>query len=325
MNNEELSQLIRVTKKYYLLNMKQNEIAASEKISKPTVSRLINKAKKMGYVKVELRFPPIVAEELEKELKELLSLKHVYVTESISNDKTILLSQIAEGLSMYLNEITQDNDIIGISWGETMQGVSKYLSSIKQKNGVRIVQLNGGVSRENILTSSERILTNFTEAFNAISYGLNVPSIVDNSEIAEAIMKDSKISETLTLGKKANTAIFSVGFVNDQSVLVKAGYFSEKNYQDLRNQGFVGDVCSRYLKADGSHASGELYNRVIGVNLEDIQQIENSIAIIVGEEKAMAAVGAIKGNYVNTLFTDEKTASEIIDLLRKGDIKNAGN
>lgn len=45
MTNEELSQMIRVVKKKYILEMKQNKIAKLEGISSASVSRIINKAK----------------------------------------------------------------------------------------------------------------------------------------------------------------------------------------------------------------------------------------------------------------------------------------
>lgn len=69
MNKEELKQLIRVAKKYYLLEMKQEDISKTENVSKSTVSRLISKAKELGYVRFVLDFPPVTVEHLEKQLK----------------------------------------------------------------------------------------------------------------------------------------------------------------------------------------------------------------------------------------------------------------
>ena len=108
MTNDELKLLIRVVKKYYLLDMKQDEIAKTENISKATVSRLINKAKKLGYVKFDLNFPALVAENLENELKSIFNLRHVFIAQSFTNDKELILSNVSEGLSKYLN----DNNIL---------------------------------------------------------------------------------------------------------------------------------------------------------------------------------------------------------------------
>lgn len=293
--------------------MKQNEIAESENISKPTVSRLINKAKKLGFVKVQLTFPTLSNESLENELKQKFGLRHVFIAQNIYNDPKILFSQLADGLSEYINGIIQDGDIVGVSWGETMHVISQHLNIVPKKD-IKIVQLNGGISRENISASSSQIINNFTQAFNGTSYTLNAPSFVDNPQIASTIKRDSKISEVITLGEKANIAIFSIGSISSESILIKAGYFNQEDYANLRKKGYVGDICSRYFKKDGSHSNDELYNRVVGIDLENLQTKENSIAIFLGEEKAQAALGAIRGNYTNAIFTDEVTAQKILEL-----------
>ena len=318
MATDELKLLIRVVKKYYLLDMKQDEIAKTENISKATVSRLINKAKNLGYVKFDLNFPALVAENLEKKLKDIFKLKHIFVVESFTNDRNLISSNVSEGLSKYLNSIISNGDIIGVSWGETMTYMSEHLKPSMKKN-VKIVQLNGSVSSGNISTLSENTLINFVNNYDAMGYYLNVPSFVDTQEIAETLKKDSKIREVLDLAEKADTVIFSVGYISENSVLVRAGYFTKDDYVDLRNKGYVSDICSRYIKNDGSHDTGELYNRVIGISLESIKNKKNSIGVVIGNEKAKGTLAALQGGYINTLFTDEDTAQEIIDLYYKGE------
>lgn len=318
MKKEELKQLISVAKKYYLLDMKQDEIAESEKVSKSTVSRLINKAKELGYVKFVLDFPPITVEDIEIELKELFQLKHVFVAESMSEDEQLKLSNVAEGFSKYLNTIVSDGDIIGVSWGETMTFISENLIPSAKKD-VKVVLLNGGVSNRNVSTFADKIVINFAKKFDASWYFLQTPSFVDNSHIARTLMQDSKIKEVFDLINKANIVAFSVGFVNEESVLVKAGYISVEDYRRLREEGFIGDICSRYFRRDGAHANGELYERVIGISLEEVKEKEHSICIAIGKHKAESILAALRGGYVNTLFTDEETAEEILDLYRKGE------
>ena len=73
------STLISVIKQYYELGISQEEIAAREYISKSTVSRLINKAIKKGYVKIKLNYPIESYHELEEKLGELYNISSVTV------------------------------------------------------------------------------------------------------------------------------------------------------------------------------------------------------------------------------------------------------
>lgn len=316
MKKDDLKQLISVAKKYYLLEMKQDQIAESENISKSTVSRLINKSRELGYVKFILDFPSITVEDLENELKDLFQLKHVFVSESHTDNEQLKLSNVAEGFSKYLNNIVSDGDTIGVSWGETMTFISKNLVPSAKKD-VKVVLLNGGVSNRNVSTFADRIVINFAKNYEARWYSLQTPSFVDNSHIAKIIKQDSKIKEAFDLIKEANVVAFSVGFVNEESVLVKAGYFTVEDYRKLKAEGFIGDICSRYFKHDGTHADGELYERVIGISLEEIKKKEHSICIAIGEHKAESILAALRGGYINTLFTDEETATKIIDLAKR--------
>ena len=44
---------------------------------------------------------------------------------------------------------------------------------------------------------------------------------------------------------------------------------------------------------------------------------EWSIAISVGSQKVESMVGALKGGYINVLYTDEKTAKALLDTAGK--------
>lgn len=317
MKKINLKQLVRVTKNYYLLNMKMEEIAEMENISKASVSRIINKAKSLGYVKVSLDLPPIGVSDLEDKLFQKFNLKHISVVEAISDNRRVIYSQLSDALSLHLNQIVKDNDTIGVSWGNAMKSIAKNLSHIEKKENIKIVQLNGGVSRNNVSSMSDDVIKGFAEHFQATGFGLSTPSIVDSAEIASAFLKDSTIQETIQFAEKARIAIFSVGSISDDSVLVKAGYFSKADYHELRSEGYVGDICSRYFKADGTHENAELYNRVVGVDLEKIKEKDHSIAIVVGKEKAQSLLGALNGGYVNSIFIDEAAAIELLSLIKK--------
>ncbi|MBE9912425.1 sugar-binding transcriptional regulator [Paenibacillus donghaensis] len=313
MINESLKQVIRVAKKYYLLEMKQEEIAKEENISKSTVSRLINRARELGYVTFNFHFPTITVDSLEEELKNTFNLKHVFVAESSLNDERMILSNIADGFARYLNDLVQDDITIGVSWGMTMAYMSEHLIPLHKRN-VKIVQLNGGVSRANISISSESILLKFANNYSGEGYLLPVPSFVNNSFIANTLKEDSNIKEVFELIDQSQIIIFSVGVINKEALGVKAGYFSEDDFEDLLNQKYVGDICSRFFKKDGSYEDGELYNSVIGISLEQIKKKKSSICISTGVQKAESILAAIKGGYINTLFTDELTAQKILSL-----------
>ena len=67
MNRDKLLQMLRITGKYYIQHMSQKDIAEEEKISVPTVSRMISKAMDSGYVKISIDYSFLSEEELAEE------------------------------------------------------------------------------------------------------------------------------------------------------------------------------------------------------------------------------------------------------------------
>jgi DNA-binding transcriptional regulator LsrR (DeoR family) len=63
-------------------------------------------------------------------------------------------------------------------------------------------------------------------------------------------------------------------------------------------------------------------DRVIGLNLQDLKKIKIVIGIAEGSGKTAAICGALKGELLNVLITDEQTAKAVLgspagDLKRK--------
>lgn len=306
-----LKEMIRVAKLYYEKGLTQQEIAEVENISRPTVSRILDAAFKEGIVTFSIQYPVESVDDLEDEIVKRFGLKKVFVVPAIIPETSFILADVGKALGDYLHELVRDGDTIGISWGTSLSYVAKYLKGSKRRD-VRVVQMNGGVSTTAFSTGAMNILDQFAKAFAAQPYALSVPTIVDSPEIASAILRDSGVDEIISMGSEANIAVFGIGKTSYESVLNLAGYFKQDEYDKLLSNGAVGDICSRFFNVDGDVCDPKLNNRTIGVQLADLQRKEHSIAIACGVEKSMAVLGAVQGNYVNTLFTDEITARELI-------------
>lgn len=311
---EDIKILIKMARMYYEYGYKQEEIANIEGISKAKVSRLLDKAIQAGIVQIKVVYNLQSVDYLAKALKDYFKLKNVFVTPVIVNNPEAILNDLGKSVSMFLAEIVKDNDILGVSWGNTLRYVVENLEIYPVKN-VRVVQLNGGVAKNYLSTQSAAIIEGFVRAFQAVPYMLPVPAIVDNAELAQALSLDSNVKNTLELGKQARIAILGIGRTSQESILVQAGYFENEEYNELLEKGSVGDICSRYFCIDGTIADADLNERTISIPLSDIGTKEYAIGVASGEEKAEAIIGALRGQYINSLFIDEVSAKKCLELL----------
>lgn len=302
---------IKIAKLYYQEGMSQEAIAKKMDISRPTVSRLLNHAKDHGFVTVKIDDPYEDAESLASLIKSKYNLKDCIVQHASYNDYLNIQSAIGKRTAEYLTQIVKSGDKIGISWGKTMYQVSQYLEQSHLKD-IGIIQLKGGISFSHVDTRSHQILERFAQAYNATPRDLPLPVIFDVKEVKDMVEKDRHIKSILEQGRQVDIAIFTVGTVRDSSLLFKLGFLNEEEKTRLKKSA-VGDICSRFYNYTGEVADEAINNRTIGIGLDALKEIENTVLVAGGEHKIESIRGALEGQLSNILITDQYTAQALID------------
>lgn len=311
-DRERLALMVKVAQLYYEYKQTQQEIAKFLNLSRPTICRLLQEAEQAGVVQVNVVNPLEGLSELEMELEQALNLKKVIVVSTLSPREHEAKKRLGERAAKFLHSIVKEGDTIAVSWGTTLYEIALAIRA-KRVRGVRVVQCNGGVGRNNVNTHAVEIIERIAEAFHASSYSLPTPAIVDNAKVAGMLREESQTKEILDLLKTANIALFSVGVPTNNSILVEAGYFTPLDLVELQKKGAVGDICSRFITIDGEVCDPALNARTIGLELEYLRNPATySIAVAGGKAKSKAIIGACRGGYVDVLITDEAAAQEML-------------
>jgi deoxyribonucleoside regulator len=307
---KDISLLVEAARLYYEHDFSQQQIAQKLGISRPGVSRLLNKARETGIVWIEIKDPSDSGIKIEIDLREKYNLKKVVV---VPEDENVAVIKERLGRAAYkiLNEIITENSVLGISWGSTMQEVARQSARKNMKN-LTVVQLNGGVSKAALDTHASEIAQVLGEKFQATPYLLPLPAIVDSPRVKRAITSDTNIARTLDLGKKAEIAMYTIGLFSEQSVLVKADYFEKQEIKALLRAGAIGDVCSRIIDHRGNICSPTLNARTIGIERENLAKKPYSIAVAGGKDKLPAIRAALRGKWFNCLITDSWISNELL-------------
>ena len=309
-NNKEMSLLVEAARLYYQHDFSQQQIADRLGISRPGVSRLLRRAREEGIVRIEIRDPFEKGTRLESSLREKFGLKKVIVVPADERPASIK-KHLGQATVGYLETLINDNMILGVSWGTTMQEVARALKTNKVKNLV-VVQLNGGVSKAAYDTHASEIAQSIGLKYQATPYLLPLPAIVDSATLKSSILSDKNIARTLKLARECDIAVYTIGLFNQDSVLVKADYFDEKEIEALIKKDAIGDICSRIIDKKGQICSKSLDDRTIGIELDDLARKTHAIAVAGGRDKLPAIRAALKGKWFNSLITDEWCAEELL-------------
>ena len=311
--SSDINAMIRIAKKYYELDLSQEQISKQEDISKSSVSRMLKKAEENGYVRHEIVYPVKSVAQQELMFKQYFDIENVFVSPKMVEDKNIRMTDTCSVVAQDLNKLVSDHDIIGVSWGRTVESLADVLvQPAVPKRGIKVVQLNGSIATSVLSTKTARILEQFAENFSGIGYQVAAPVLVDDEQIAETIMRDSRIKKVLDMARECSIAVFSIGQISEQSVLIERGAITPDDVAALRAVNAVGDICTRYFDINGNLVNNDYDARTIGIELSDLKKKKHRIGIAVGSEKADAVIGALRGGYITSLYTDEITASAVL-------------
>ncbi len=311
--------IYKVCSLYYEDDMRQQEVSDYLGISRATVSRMLQKGKESGIVRVEVINPVQFSyNKLEKALERKYGLKEAIVVESSALDtKTESVSRMYERAALYLSQFFKDGDCIGVSMGHTLHNVVKTNRVFSKGNHYMFVPLVGGISQstvDKVDVQSNQIALEFAGKFGGTYTQFLSPAVFSEKTVMQSFLKEKAVSYIFDDFRKLDTVIMGIGIPHKvESTLVQAGYITEKELEHFAEEGLVGDIALHFFDKDGSTEKFRQFNdRVAGIPPEMIRRVRNRIAIAGGENKAEAIRGAIKGGYINMLITNIDAAEKLL-------------
>jgi deoxyribonucleoside regulator len=305
---------IRAAYLYYRLDLTQVQVATRLGVSRAKVGRLLASARSSGIVNIDIQHPLSRVTGMEVALVLRYGLRDAVVASTLAGPEgegDLQLLAVGAAGAHYLASLELDRTALALGWGTTMQAVAAALYP-GWAHDVDVYQLNGAVPAPGHATGAAEIMDRFAELGAGRAHHLQVPAIVDRIAVREALDAERSVSRDLSGARDAPVAVFSLGDLRRESVLVASGYIDEALIDALRTRGAVGDLISRFVGADGQITDPDLDQRTMGLELESLGARGVAIGIAAGPRKAPIARAAIAGGHLNTLIVDDSLAAALL-------------
>ncbi|MCI9887153.1 sugar-binding transcriptional regulator [Micrococcales bacterium 31B] len=298
---------------YYLDHMKMETIARELRTSRSTVSRYLKYARETGIVEIKLRSPNLRPPHVQLTLAQRLGISVHVVPLAEATDAATILDRVARVAALVVSDQVTTDCVIATAWGTTVSAVSKHLSS-REVSGCHVVQLNGAGSHHSTgIEYASDILSRFGAAYNATVHQFPVPAFFDFAATKDAMWRERSIQRILDLQRRADLAVFSIGAFRSgiPSHVHASGYLEPADYHTLMRHRVVGDVCTYFLRLDGSSEGIEVNARSSGCPPEALRHITRRVCVVVGASKVLGTVAALEVGLITELVIDERTAVKL--------------
>lgn len=312
--NERTHLMIKVAKLYYESGLTQEAISRQLRISRPTISRLMQDAIDQGIVKITITQDSEKFAEIEKQLCDFYGLLEVIITDVMDPSAN---SEVSKELGLtaayYFSRMVKDGDAIGLTWGTTLSAMIDNLKSTKIRN-VIVVQLVGGLGEPDSNTHATDLVRRISLTLGATVRLMPAPGIVSSTELARLLRSDRYIASAIENVSKVDIVFAGIGGLTKNALLVRDETIITWNeVKALMDRGAVGEIGLHFYDIQGNLVDSDLEERVIGIRLDELKTIDRIVAIAGGTEKVDAIIGAVRGKFINTLITDIFTAKKLLD------------
>jgi DNA-binding transcriptional regulator LsrR (DeoR family) len=312
---DELRIIARVARMYYEWDMRQSEIARQLGLSQATVSRLVQRSKEEGIIRISINIPGGVYTELEEDLVKKYRLRDAIVVDSFEDSEQMIQRDIGASTAYFLESAIQANEIIGISsWSATLLAMVNAMHPLPRKEGINVVQILGGVGNPGAEVHAARLTSRLATLVGGEPIFLPAPGVVGSEAAKQVLLEDEFIQKTILLFSKVTTALVGIGAVQPSALLEQSGnIFSSQELQHLQQKGAVGDILLHFFDEKGVPIDSEMNNRVISMSLEQLGNVNQAIGLAGGKRKFKGILGALIGGWINILITDHFTASRLLE------------
>lgn len=297
----------RAARLYFLEDRSKVEIAGLLHVSRFRVARLIETARALGLVRIEIGLPGTLDAALSAELASAFDLRYAFVYNFGDDSDSSLRHRLGEAAGEAIADLATASDVVGIAWSRSLSGLARGLISFPP---CPIVQMTGALSRpgEGDLLD---VLRAITRIGGGPSYGFYAPMIVDDAVTAQAIRRHPDVAAAA-----ARLGSITIGMVGIGAWLPGLSSIYDSLGQADRDAvtaaGVRAEVSGVFLDAAGTVRPTPLDERMIVTPASPLTAMPTVLAVAYGTAKSEAVWAALNGGVVNGLITHASLARAVL-------------
>lgn len=310
---------------YYVAGLNQEAASHRMGLTRARVNKLLQQARESGLVSITINDRDIGLLPVEEALRREFGLEFCLVTPAFGlvEDETEADGVLAElafravgtaGARFLRDQLAAKPDaLVGTGWGRTLAHLSRQMSGLNCPKA-RFISLMGSLTANSAFNPFE-VVQALAQATGGEGYFLPVPFIADTPEDRNVLLVQRAVARPLELAHYTDIALISVGELTEDSLLRRQGMITEKELDELRAAGAVGDTNGVFFNENGQPVDHTLNRRTIGVGWPDLARTR-TVVLSAGFSKILATRAILRSGVIKGLIIDGDSATALLDRLK---------
>jgi DNA-binding transcriptional regulator LsrR (DeoR family) len=315
----ELVLTAAVARRHYLHQQSKVEIAEDLGISRFKVARLLDAAREMGLVRIEIVRQGTLDLDASARLQEEFGLRHAVVVDVHDREAAALRHALGEAAAHLLQEVVTARDVIGLPWSRSVHAVVGALESLPP---VEVVQLTGAIVLPDFDSSAVDIVRRASRLAGGTSRVFYAPFVLDDAASAEALRRQPPVAEGLARASSVTIAVVGIGaWAPGQSTIHDLLVAQERD--ELTRAGVVGELAGVFFDSAGRVCRPPVADRLITLDERALRAIPEVVAVVSGAAKADAVGAALRGGLAQSLVVDSELARALLRQAEQPSVQQA--
>ncbi|CEG28962.1 sugar-binding transcriptional regulator [Bacillus sp. B-jedd] len=245
---------------------------------------------------------------MEMELKHRLGIRKAIIVPGDSDLSPMAKKEMGRAAVKGMRKLLKDKNIIAVTGGSTMAAVAEEMKPGISKEELMFVPARGGIGEDvqNQANTVCAIMAANTKSRHRVFY---VPDQV-SQDIYESFIREPVVHEVLALIKSAGMVLHGIG---DAITMAERRKTDRADMEKIIAHHAVAEAFGYYF-----NEQGEIVHKVltIGLQLDDLNEIPNVLAVAGGSSKAKAIRSYLKQAPPQTILITDEGAAKL--LLKNG-------
>lgn len=308
--------IIDAARMYYVEGLDQGQVGRRLGLSRSSVSRILATARESGIVQVRIAGDDHVSRnrDLEQALVRTFGLREALVAETTASDTE--LKSVGQLAAQVFTRRAPGATRIGFSWGMTVGQLIEAIPQMTLRPDSRLTPLVGGMPTVDTGPSGNTNIQILADKCGLFAERFDAPAIVESSITCNAMLSESSVKAALDRARNCDLAFVGIGSFGVQTSkrILEAMGLSREELGEVLDARPVGDMLGRFINIDGDELGPPSQQRVIGITVPDLAEIEVVVGMAAGKAKARGVLGALRTQAIDLLVVDEALAAALLTL-----------